>query len=221
MAEHWDWRPQRTNPVRGIERAREHARDRVLVPSELAALGKALDDIEAERPFSAAAIRTAALTGLRISECLSMSWENVDIETGRLVLPQTKTGRRVVPLAPPVVDLLAQLPRVNGNPWVFAGARGAAVTYRTTRLAFAEACEAAGLPDVRLHDLRRSLATSLAASGINAYMLRDVLGHATLTMSNRYVRGAGDSLRAATEQAAAITCAAMDGKVVPMRRRNG
>ena len=148
-----------------------------------------------------------------------MHWENVSFENGRVVLPKTKTGRRVVPLAAPVLDLLEQLPRVNGNPWVFAGVRAAAVSYKMTRRAFTEACEAAGLADTRLHDLRRSVATHLAAAGVNAYTLRDVLGHSTLAMSNRYVRMAGDALVDATEQAAALTASAMAGK--PMERRNG
>ena len=50
-------------------------------------------------------------------------------------------------------------------------ATGAPVTYKTTRDLFAAACEVAGLADVRLHDLRRTVATSLAASGTNAYTL--------------------------------------------------
>lgn len=222
LAEHWEWRPQHTNPVRGIERAKEQARDRVLAPSELAALAGALDSLDDTYPFPVAAVRVAAMTGLRISECLSLAWEHVSFETCRATLPKTKTGRRVVPLAAPVLDLLSRLPRINGNPWVFAGTKGAATTYKTARRVFAEACGHAGLADVRLHDLRRSVATDLAASGVNAYTLRDVLGHSTLTMSNRYVRMAGDALAEATERAAAITSAAMAGKggdVVPVESR--
>ena len=69
LAEHWEWRDQRTNPVRGVERAREEARDRVLEPSELARLNAALGSLEGGHPYPVAAIRTAAMTGLRISEC--------------------------------------------------------------------------------------------------------------------------------------------------------
>ena len=223
LAEHWEWRDQRTNPARGVTRAREQARDRVLEPSELARLNAALESLETQHPLPVAAIRVAAMTWLRISECLSLSWANVSFETARAILPTTKVGRRVVPLAAPVLDILSGLPRINGNPWVFAGGRGAAVTYKTTRRVFTEACGMVGLEDVRLHDLRRSVATSLAASGVNAFTLRDVLGHATVTMSNRYVRAANDALTEATERAAAMTAAAMEGEagdVVPMERRN-
>ena len=224
LFEDWEWRPQHSNPVRAVSRARERARDRVLAPSELAALASALDEREEGEPFAVAAIRLAAMTGLRISECLSMRWEHVSFETGRVVLPETKTGRRTVPLAAPVLELLQGLPRVNGCPCVFAGARnGAPVGYRKTRIVFAAACEAAGLADVRLHDLRRSVATNLAAHGMNAFTLRDVLGHKTLAMSNRYVRTASDALTDAMERAASFAAGAMAGQsgyVVPMERRH-
>ena len=50
LFETWEWRPQRSNPVRGIERAREEPRDRVLSPSELAALASALGKEEERSP---------------------------------------------------------------------------------------------------------------------------------------------------------------------------
>ena len=225
LFEDWEWRGQQTNPVRSVSRARERARDRVLARSELSALAAALDGRAESEPFAVAAIRVAAMTGLRISECLSMRWEYVSFETERVVLPETKTGRRVVPLAAPVLSLLQGLPRVNGSPHVFAGARnGAPVGYRKTRILFAEACAAAGLEDVRLHDLRRSVATNLAAAGMNAFTLRDVLGHKTLAMSNRYVRTASDALTDAMERAASFAAGAMageGGEVVRLDRRHG
>ena len=163
-------------------------------PSELTALAAALDGLEPSHPFPVNAIRVAAMTGLRISEVLGMEWTRVDVGTGRASL-ETKTGPRVLPLPAAVVKLLRGLPRVNGCPWVFAGAkRGSAVGYKLTRDVFAEAVASAGLVDVRLHDLCRSLATRLAGAGVNAYILRDVLGHKTLAMSNRYVRAASDAL---------------------------
>ena len=207
QAERWEWRPAQSNPCRLIERAVERPRERVLAPSELSALAAALDALEATHPV--AAIKTAAMTGLRISEVLGMAWERVSLETGRAAL-DTKTGPRVVPLPAPVLDLLARLPKRVGNPWVFPSGRTAHVQYRRTRGVFVEACKAAGLADVRLHDLRRTLATRLAGAGVNAFLLRDVLGHASTRMSNRYVQAAGDALADAVEKGAALTVAAME-----------
>ena len=95
LAERWEWREQRTNPARGIERARETARDRVLSSDEMAALAGALNDVEADSPAAVAALRFLALTGLRVGEALAIQWEHLDLSSGRLLLPKTKTGRRL------------------------------------------------------------------------------------------------------------------------------
>ena len=65
LFETWEWRPQNTNPARGIERAREEARDRMFSPTELSALAEALRQWEDRHPAQVAAIRLAAVTGLR------------------------------------------------------------------------------------------------------------------------------------------------------------
>ena len=65
LAERWEWRPQHTNPARGIERGREEPRRRILSSDELASLSRALSDAEADHPQSVAVIRVASLTGLR------------------------------------------------------------------------------------------------------------------------------------------------------------
>ena len=131
-------RAQHTNPVRGIERSREEARDRVLAPSELAALGEALGRAESDKPAAVAAIRVAALTGLRIGEVLAMRWDHVDVERSAVVLPQTKTGRRLHGLPTAALELLARLPRING--YVFTSGHGAEwdvpASYMSVRAAF-------------------------------------------------------------------------------------
>ena len=170
LAERWEWRPQHSNPARGIERDREQARDRVLEPFELAALAGALVDLEAESPAAVVAIRVAALTGLRIGEVLAMRWEHIAFETGRLTLPTTKTGRRQHDLPAAALALLADHPRLND--WCFTTGRGA-IVYKTVLGVFRNACNRAGLADVRLHDLRRTVMTSAAGGGCrNARLAR-------------------------------------------------
>ena len=57
----------------------------MLEPSELAALAGALNDAEPSSPAAGAAIRFAAVTGLRIGEVLAIRWEHIAFETGRLL----------------------------------------------------------------------------------------------------------------------------------------
>lgn len=215
----WEWRAQNTNPAQGIERARENARDRILAPSELAALAGALEGLEDRFPASVAAIRFAAVTGLRIGEVLGVRWEHVAFEGGRLTMPETKTGRRVHDLPVAALQILSALPRQNA--WAFTTGAGAAVTYRTVRKHFAEAAKNAGLEDVRLHDLRRTVMTNAAAAGVGTHVLRDLLGHKTTAMADRYVRSVGNPVRDAREQVGASMAAMMSGeggKVVPLKR---
>ena len=210
LTEVWEWRPQNSNPVQKVVRAKEQARTRVLSPSEMTALNAALDELEWEYSYAVPAIRVALLTGLRIDrECLQLRWENINLES-RVAVLGTKTGPRQLPLTDPVIQILSGLPQVEGNPWVFRGAvPGTRVQYKTARLVLAKACEMAGIADLRLHDLRRSYATSGAALGFNAFQVRDLLGHKTVTMAARYVQQAG--LPEAAEALAKVQAEAMNG----------
>ena len=219
LFEAWEYRPQHTNPVRGIEKAREEPRDRVLAPSEISALAVALDSSDEE--FAVTAIRFLMLTGWRSGEALALRWADLNFETGEALLPSTKIGRDNRPVGAFALELLAGLPRVNGNPFVFAGARGAAIGYRKLRLVFASHAEAAGIPDCRLHDIRRSVATTAAASGLSVLLLRDLLNHKSVAMANRYARRAGSALQETVDASAARMAAMMageGGEVVPLRR---
>ena len=223
LFEDWEWRAQNTNPARRIEKAREEPRDRVLAPSELAALAAAMNGLEDIYPSPVAAIRVAALTGLRIGEVRTIRWEDVTFETGRLTMPKTKTGRRTHDLPTAALEILAALPRIND--WCFTIGRDAPITYRYVYVVFAEAARAAGLDDVRLHDLRRTLMTNAAMAGVGTHVLRDMLGHKTAAMADRYVRAVGNPVREAREQVGAAMAVMMrgeSGKVVPLRgRRDG
>ena len=210
LFEQWEWRPQHSNPCHGIERARVEARDRVLSSSELAALAKALKQHEEQHPASVAAIRVAALTGLRIGEVLGIQWQHIDFETGRLTLPETKTGRRVHDLPAPALAVLGELPRFST--WAFTSTGTAAITYRTVRKHFVEIATAAGIEDARLHDLRRTVMTRAAASGVGTHVLRDLLGHKTTAMADRYIRAVGNPVREAREQVGAEIAAMMEGE---------
>ena len=209
LAEHWEWRPQRTNPARGIERSREEARDRTLSGDEMAALSAALADMEPDSPMAVAAIRVAAVTGLRIGEVLSMRWEHVDVEAGRVLLPETKTGRRSHDLPTAALAVLGGLPRVNG--WVFASRGESRITYNTARVAFRRAAGKAGIEEVRLHDLRRTVMTRAAMAGVGVHVLRDLLGHRTTAIADRYIRAVGNPVREARESVGGEIAAIMAG----------
>ena len=220
LAEHWGLRPQHSNPARGIERSVETARDRILSPVEFTALAGALAERDESNPAVVAAIRFAAMTGLRIGEVLSIQWSHVNFETGALLLPETKTGRRWHDLPESALALLERLPRING--WCFTNGR-TAIGYRHTSAVFREVAAAAGLDNVRLHDLRRTVATRAAASGLGVLELRALLGWKSTAMPARYVALAGEGIRAHRRRIGDEVAALMDAddNVVPLRRRDG
>ena len=124
LAELWGIRPDGSNPCLHVKLYREEKRKRFLSQDELVRLGCVVDEIEREgsatRP-AVTAIRLLMLTGCRRSKIQTLRWEHVDFGAGEPHLPDTKTGARVVPLAPSAIRLLAALPRDQEYPWVIAG----------------------------------------------------------------------------------------------------
>ena len=118
----WSWAEKRDlvtgpSPTRGVETARGEAKDRVLSPEELGALGKALEKPDGSRCL-------IALTGLRREEACGREWAKADAAGCCLRLVETKTGRSMRPIGQAARDLLAGLPRREGSVWVFPNRAG-------------------------------------------------------------------------------------------------
>jgi integrase len=212
LAETWGLRPPNSNPCRGIKQFREKKRERFFSPEELGRLGQALTDTEqSEREMAGVilAIKLLAFTGCRVSEILSATWDRVDLSAGMLRLSDAKAGARNVPLGAPAVVLLADRPK-NGSPWLVSGAEpGKGLSYWTLEAAWRRIRDAAKLPDARLHDLRHTTGTFAGQAGLNAFMVRDLLGHKTLAMTGRYVQRDADPLRVAADTVSGRIAAAM------------
>ena len=185
------------NPVRGVKRFADQKRERFLSPAEWARLGVVLGEAEAEGVNASAvnAIRLLTLTGCRKSEVLTLRWEWVDFDFGCLRLPDSKTGAKVVVLGAPATKLLAGLPRVEGNPYVFPGAVPGQ-PFKGLQKVWVALRELAGLDDVRLHDLRHSFASVGAGAGSSLLMIGALLDHKHAATTARYAHLAADPVRA-------------------------
>jgi integrase len=160
------------NPASRIKHYKEHRRERFLSIEELARLGDALADAAAPRPidpYAAAAIRLLILTGARLGEILTAKWSEVDFERGMLFLGDSKTGKKPIYLSAAAQAVLAALPRLGHNPHIIPGIGSKAKTALTRP--WNAVRKAAGLPDVRLHDLRHSYASIGAGSGMGLHLL--------------------------------------------------
>jgi integrase len=203
LAEAWELRAQNTNPCKHIERYREAKRERYLNADELARLGSALEASD-EAPAVIAAIRLLLFTGCRVSELIALRWLDVDMKLGRARLVDAKAGGRDVQLPAAALHILAGLP-VNTETVL-------GIEYNHLDKAWRRIRKAAKLDGVRLHDLRHTTGTYAGASGHNAFIVRDLLGHKTLAMTGRYVEKYVDPLRAASEAVSAQIEAAMKGE---------
>jgi integrase len=226
LAETWGLRPSSSNPCRGIKQFREKKRERFLSQEELGRLGHALSDAEqsgTELQGVILAIKLLALTGCRVGEILSATWDHIDLPAGLLRLADAKAGARNVPLGSPVVALLSGQP-TNESSWLVSGADPSKrLSYWTLEAAWRRIRDAANLPEVRLHDLRHTTGTFAGQAGLNAFVVRDLLGHKTLAMTSRYVQRDADPLRIAANTVSGRIAAAMAGgkaaDVVPLPRR--
>jgi integrase len=112
--ERWELRPAGSNPCRQIDAFPERRRTRFLSLVEIARLGQVLDE-EEDSPFIVLAIRLLLLTGARRDEILTFRWDFVDFANSLLHLPDSKTGAKVISLAPPARALLQQAPTLKAT----------------------------------------------------------------------------------------------------------
>ena len=205
LAEVWELRPPGKNPCRFVRRYKvQPQHERFLTPEELHRLGRVLDAAPAERLASihgAAAIRLLVLTGCRRNEVLGLRWEDVGFEAGELRLRDTKTGARVVPLTPAAAEVLEDLPRVPGNPWLFPGKKRG-THQRNINDSWDRIRKRAGLGGVRLHDLRHTFASRALALGESLSMIGKLLGHTQVQTTARYAHLARESVKASTAKVA-------------------
>lgn len=155
-----------------------------------------------------AAVRLLIFTGARLNEVLTLEWAHVDLDRSCLNLPQSKTGPKAIHLNPPALAVLAQQPRLAGNPYVIPGERAGRHLVNLEK-PWRRIREAAGLPDVRLHDLRHSFASVGAGAGLGLPIIGALLGHTQAATTARYAHLADDPLRQANDLIGARLAAAM------------
>ena len=151
-------------------------------------------------PFAVAAIRFLLLTGWREREALTLRWADLDLARGVAMLPDTKTGRSARVIGAPARLLLDGLPRVEGSDYVFPGRDQKRPLVEINRLWYA-ARDAAGISDVRLHDLRHSFASVSASSGGSLLMIGRLLGHRDSATTAKYAHLLEDPVRSVADTA--------------------
>ena len=202
VAEDWGLRPFGSNPAIRIKKYREEEKKRYLKDEEQARLGEVLfDGLEAGEysEYVVAAFYLLLLTGCRLKEIQTLKWEYVTPR--HLELPDSKTGRRRIPLPQEACEVLAALPRRVGNPYVILGDKPDGY-YNDLQKPWRKIRAKAGLEDVRLHDLRHTYASVAVMNGIDPFTLKEIMGHKNLSTTLRYAHLSDEVVQRAAGQIA-------------------
>ena len=189
------------NPVRGIRRNPGRKMTRFLSQGEIARLHRVLDrytEGSASEAQQADIIRLLLLTGCRKSEIVYLRRE--EVRDDRLELVDSKTGPRTVLLNAPAGQIVERRVAEGGGPWVFPSVRDPArPRAREPRLWYRVRREA-GIEDVRLHDLRHTVASQAAMNGVPLPVVARLLGHSNVRMTMRYAHVGDREVEAAAER---------------------
>jgi len=195
LAEDWGLRSDGTNPARRIKKFREEEKKRYLRDNELIRLGEVLSEsLEGgtESVYTVSAIQLLVLTGCRLSEILTLRWDYVTPH--HLELPDSKTGKRRVPLPSDAYEILMELPRGENNPYVIQG-RCKGRPMINLQKSWSRIREQAGLEDVRIHDLRHTYASAAMRGNVDPFKLKEIMGHRNLQTTLRYAHLDDEDIR--------------------------
>lgn len=199
------------NPAKGIDRFPMQSRDRFIQPGEeFERVAKAISKLKDEvlRDF----FWMCLYTGARCGNVLKMKWSQINLETRLWRIPMTKNGApHVVSLTDEAVAILrkrqayesAQPTTIasSATDWVFPSPRIPGAHLNSPRKAWARVCRDAGVEDLRIHDLRRTLASYMAIQGASPAIIGKTLGHKSLSSTAIYSRLTQKPVLVAMQQA--------------------
>lgn len=198
------------NPCRGVTMHREESRDRFLSGPELAEFFRVLhaeETPEQWRDF----FMLALLTGARRSNVQSMAWEHLDLAGAVWRIPgrESKNKHRLqVVLSPPALEILNRRRQAVQGPFVFP-ARGKSGHIQEPKKPWRDILTRAGLKDLRIHDLRRTMGSWQLATGASIQVIGKTLGHLNSKTTEVYARMNLDPVRNAVNAATTAMLATM------------
>ncbi len=189
------------NPAAGISFYKENPRSRRLEPAELPKFFKAVH----EEPNATLRdfVLLALFTGVRKSNLLKMKWKHINLDGGIWVVPaeESKTNEDLpVVLSSFAIEILKARERNSISPFVFPGMNGIG-HYKDPKRGWRRILKRAELENLRMHDLRRSLASFQIDTGTPLEVIQKTLGHGSKSTTEIYARLAMDPVRESVQKA--------------------
>lgn len=198
LAERWEIIDKA--PTRNAPPLEDNSRkERFLTPEELHRLLQALDACRS--PVISDVFRFLLLTGARRNEASHLVWEELNMTKALWTLPAERNKSKkakTIPLSSDAMSILRKYEN-NGSDYVFPNPE-TGKPYRHTFWTWDQIRKNAGLPDMRIHDLRHVHASILVNSGRSLYEVQKLLGHSQLSTTQRYAHLTQDTLREAAEK---------------------
>jgi integrase/recombinase XerC len=150
-------------------------------------------------------------TGIRVSELVGLNWSDVDFQLGIVRVVGKGSKERIVPIGQMALDALGDYSQDLRKKWslacrgespVFLNHRGGRITTRSVARIVEKHLREAGIA-VKMgpHGLRHSFATHLLNSGADLRVIQELLGHASLSTTQRYTHLNLDQLTAVYDKA--------------------
>ena len=189
----WETAGITKNPTKGIDLYTENNKmERYLTETEAYKLFEVLEKSQA--PMLKYIVGMLLLTGARKNEVLNSKWPDFDIERKKWTIEFNKSGKtRYVPLSDGALQLLESLPRIKGCEYPFANP-ATQKPFVGIFYAWDTARKKAGMPELRIHDLRHSFASFLINAGESLYTVQKILGHTQVKTTQRYSHLSQESL---------------------------
>jgi integrase len=206
------------NPWTFAKMYKIQSRERFLRPEELvrffAALKKMPD--RTMRDY----ILISLYTGARRANVLAMRWDQIDMNLGIWRIPLTKNKEsHVVPLTASAMAILIEREQTSESEWVFPGSKDPTKHVVEPKKHWAQLLKAAAIEDLRIHDLRRTLASWMAMGNQSLPIIAKALGHKTVAATQIYSRLMADPVRQAMESAQADMVTAV--KAIEAKNKKG
>ena len=209
MAEVWGYRPHNSNPCKNTRRYRTEPKERFLTAEKMARLNAVLTRDEFYCPHIVAIVRLLMLTGCRLGEVLALGWDW--IKGKRIHLPDSKSGPPTVWLSSAARAVIDAIPRYSLDcPFLFP-ARPPTRHVQGIEYQWHRIRNEAGLPELRIHDLRHSWASTAAMNGVDMVTIAKLLGHALVETTERYTHLSDQSVADAADRVSNRIHAALAG----------
>jgi integrase len=185
LAVKWGLMPANCHPVKDFDFFNvPNGRERFLKPDELERLVTALKSSENKDLYNI--VHGLLLTGCRRGELLNAKWKDVDFDRGLWVIPLTKQGKpHQLPISAELRAYFLGLPSREVSEFLFPSPLTGR-PYKSVFYSWDRARKQAGMPELRIHDLRHSFASFLVNGGRSLYEVQRLLGHSTPRTTQRY-----------------------------------